>query len=70
MTSARFNAERSRAAEEMEAYGSLPSALRAALDRSSVSPPRATVVLNAMLRGVPIEAILAVIQRAQKESQK
>jgi hypothetical protein len=64
MTSRRFNEERRRAAEEMAIFDALPSAIREAINdaRGSV---RASSARDALLRGVPEEAVVSTIRNSK-----
>jgi hypothetical protein len=64
MTSRRFNEDRRRAAEEMAIFDALPLAIREAINdaRGSV---RASSARDALLRGVPEQAIVDTIRNSK-----
>lgn len=64
MTSRRFNEVRARAAEEMAIFDGLPSTIREAINdaRGSV---RASSARDALLRGVPEQAIVDTIRKGK-----
>lgn len=64
MTSRAFNERRRAAQEEMAAFDALPQVLKDAVNSCNRSV-HATVVLNTYLRGVPVEAILAVLNKVE-----
>ena len=64
MTSARFNADRQRAKEEMDIFDMLPASLRRAID-SAPGSVRASSVRDALLRGVPEALIIETIMKSK-----
>lgn len=64
MTSQRFNETRARAAEEMEIFDGLSSALCAAINEARGSV-RASSVRDALLRGVPEATIVNTIRNSK-----
>lgn len=65
MTSPKFNARKAEAEVEMQVYDMLPEALRKAIDNADGSV-RASVVANALLRGVSEETIIQTLKRSSK----
>lgn len=66
MTSPKYNALKRRAAAEMAIFDALPAPVRDAIN-SCPSPPRVSVVLDALLRGVSEARIIEVINRSRKD---
>jgi len=66
MTSAKFNARRAEAEEEMDLFDRLPSAIQLAMRASPVSVKSKTV-WNALVRGVPQAKIIETIDAAAKK---
>ena len=61
MTSKAFNDRRIAQQREMEIFSRLPAAIREAMNNCQQQPPRASTVLNALLRGVSEETIIRTI---------
>lgn len=66
MTSPAFQARRTATREELLIFNSLSRALRAALNNCAGQPPKASIVRDALLRGVSEETIIETIERSQK----
>lgn len=66
MTSYLFNARRAEARAEMEMFDRLPKALQLAISNSAVSVKSITI-WNALVRGVPEDKLLEVIQAQGKK---
>lgn len=62
MTSPRFNERKAQAEVEMAIYDALPSGIRAAIDNAKGSV-RASSARDALLRGVPEQAIIDLIAK-------
>lgn len=65
MTSPASQSRRTTAREELLIFNSLSRALRDALNNCAGQPPKASVVRDALLRGVSEEAIIETIERSQ-----
>lgn len=65
MTSPITQSRRHAAREELRIFDQLPSALRAALNNCAGQPPKASIVRDALLRGVSEEKIIETIERSQ-----
>lgn len=66
MTSPTMQSRRATAREELRIFDQLPSALRTALNNCASQPPKASIVRDALLRGVSEETIIETIERSQK----
>lgn len=66
MTSAKFNARKAAAQEEMEFFDRLPKAVQAAIKASSTSV-RSKTVWEALVRGVSEQTIINTIIAAAKQ---
>lgn len=64
MTSPSFNERRLRAAEEMAIFDALPSTIREAINEARGSV-RASSARDALLRGVPEQAIIDLIRNSK-----
>lgn len=67
MTSSIMQSRREAAREEIEILNSLPRALRDALNNCAGQPPKASIVRDALLRGVSEETIIETIERSQSK---
>lgn len=65
MTSSTYSAKLKAARSELEIFNRLPRALRDALNECETQPPKASIVLEALLRGVSEETIIETIKRGQ-----
>lgn len=63
MTSPKFNAEREARLREQEIFDGLSPTIREALNSCAEQPPKPSTVLDALLRGVTEESILALLRR-------
>lgn len=70
MTSPAFKARHIAAREELTIFNSLPRALRDALNNCAGQPPKASIVRDALLRGVSEETIIETIERSQVNVKK
>ncbi len=61
MTSPRFNQRQTDAQAEMAAFDTLPASIRAAMNECNTSA-RASVIQEALFRGVSIEEIIEIIR--------
>lgn len=66
MTSPTYNAKLKAVRSELEIFNRLPRALRDVLNECDRTPPKASIVLDALLRGVSEEKIIETIERSQK----
>ncbi len=64
MTSSRFNERKAQAEAEMAIYDGLPAAVRAAIDNARGSI-KASSARDALLRGVPEQAIIDTINNSK-----
>ena len=65
MTSPTYSARRKAARLELETFNRLPRALRDAINECEAQPPKASIVLATLLRGVSEQAIIETIKRSQ-----
>lgn len=65
MTSKTQLARREAARSELETFKRLPRRLRDALNDCKGQPPKASIVLQALLRGVGEDKIIETIKRSQ-----
>lgn len=65
MTSPTKQSAIAQAKAELAIFDGLPPALRAAMNECDTQPPRASIVLQALLRGVSEQAIIETIKRSQ-----
>lgn len=70
MTSPVMQSRRAAAREELCIFDQLSSALRTALNNCAGQPPKASVVRDALLRGVSEEKIIETIERSQSNVKK
>lgn len=66
MTSPTMQARRATAKAEQDIFDRLPKAVRDALNECEASPPRASIVLQALLRGVSEQALIETIKRSRQ----
>lgn len=67
MTSPAMQSRRAAVHEELRIFDKLPSALRAVLNNCAGQPPKASIVRDALLRGVSEETIIETIERSQSK---
>lgn len=67
MTSPTSIARRQAAHAELTIFNTLPRLLRDALNNCAGQPPKASVVRDALLRGVSEETIIETIERSQSK---
>lgn len=60
-----MQSRRTAAREEFAIFNSLPRSLRDALNNCLGQPPKASIVRDALLRGVSEEMIIETIERSQ-----
>lgn len=65
MTNPTMQSRRTAAREEFHVFDQLPTALRVALNNCAGQPPKASIVRDALLRGVSQETIIETIERSQ-----
>lgn len=65
MTSPTSIARRQAARAELTIFNSLPRPLRDALNNCAGQPPKASIVRDALLRGVSEETIIETIERSR-----
>lgn len=67
MTNHRSRTRRSVAKYEAEIFNALSRPLRDALNNCADQPPKASIVRDALLRGVSEEKIIETIERSQRK---
>ena len=67
MTSKAMQSRRRAARDELTIFNRLPRAVRDAINLCEAQPPKASVVLNALLRGVPEETVIETIKRSRSK---
>lgn len=67
MTSPTMQSRRKAAREELRIFNSLSRPLRDALNNCAGQPPKASIVRDALLRGVSEEKIIETIERSQSK---
>lgn len=67
MTSPTSQSRRQSARTELEIFNRLSRPLRDAMNECEREPPKASVVLDALLRGVSEERIIETIKRSQSK---
>lgn len=67
MTSPTYSAKLKAARSELEIFNRLPRALRDVLNECETQPPKASIVLDTLLRGVPEQTIIETIKRTQSK---
>lgn len=55
---------------ELEIFNELPRPVRDAMNECEASPPRASIVLAALLRGVSEKSIIETIKRSQDNARQ
>lgn len=66
MTSQKSYSRHATARAELRIFNDLPRAIHDALNNCERTPPRASIVLQALLRGVSESQVIETIQRSQK----
>lgn len=66
MISPTMQSRRASARSELEIFNRIPRPVRDAMNECEAQPPKASIVLEALLRGVSEESIIETIKRSQK----
>jgi hypothetical protein len=67
MTSLIFARRRAQADRELRIFNSLPRPLRDTINNCNVTPPKASIVRDALLRGVSESEIIATINKPRSK---
>ncbi len=67
MTSLTMQSRRKAARDELQIFNRLPRAVRDAINECEAQPPKASIVLDALLRGVSEETVIETIKRSRSK---
>lgn len=68
MTSSTMQSCQASARSELEIFNRIPRPVRDAMNECEAQPPKASIVLEALLRGVSEEKVIETIKRSQSNA--